>query len=229
MPKKKEKVVISIGGSVFLSDDSGSSIKKLAGLLASLSARFKLFVVVGGGRISRFYIDLGRELGATEQRLDEMGIEVTRLNATLLGAAMGNRARPRIPHSIEEAVKASRRQTVVIMGGTVPGHTTDAVAAMLAEGTKARRLVNATSVDGIYESDPKKDRKAKRMEKMGYSELIELTKGYRGYAGPNIVFDPKGASIVARSRIPLLVVDGSDLKNLRAAVEGKRFHGTVVG
>ncbi|MCK5547848.1 MAG: UMP kinase, partial [Thermoplasmata archaeon] len=64
MPKNKEKVVVSVGGSVFLSDDPRFSIGKLTRLLTSLSAKFKLFVVVGGGSISRYYIDLGRKFGA---------------------------------------------------------------------------------------------------------------------------------------------------------------------
>ncbi|MCK5548635.1 MAG: UMP kinase, partial [Thermoplasmata archaeon] len=204
------------------------SIGKLARLLTSLLAKYKLFVVVGGGRISRYYIDLGRKFGANEHRLDEMGIEVTRLNARILIAALGAKANPVPARSIEEGVKFSKRCGVLVMGGTTPGHTTDAVAAMLAESVGAERLVNATSVDGIYESDPKKNRKAKRIEKMSYRELLAITKKYKGYAGPNIVFDPLGASIMKRSRIPLFVVDGCDLKNLRAALEGKSFHGTVV-
>jgi len=229
MSDKKEKVVISIGGSVFLSGDSKASrIKELGALLTSLSLRFKLFVVVGGGVISRYYIDLGRKLGIEERQLDEMGIWITRLNATLLSAVIGKKANPNPAENIEAAVKYSKKYPILVMGGTTPGHTTDAVAAMLAERIKAERLVNATSVDGIYTSNPEKDRKAKRIEKMGYRELIKLAKEYDGYAGPNIVFDYLGATIIARSHIPLFVVDGRDLKNLRAAIEGKEFHGTVV-
>lgn len=229
MSDKKKKVVISIGGSVFLSEDFKTSrIKELGALLTSLSSRFNLFVVVGGGTISRYYIDLGRKLGLEERQLDEMGIGVTRLNATLLSAVIGENANPSPAENIEEAAKYSKKYPILIMGGTTPGHTTDAVAAMLAERIKAERLVNATCVDGIYTSDPNKDRNAKRIEKMGYGELINLAKGYDGYAGPNIVFDYLGATIIARASIPLFVVDGRDLKNLSAAIEGKGFHGTVV-
>jgi uridylate kinase len=196
MPKAKEKVVISIGGSVLLSEEPGYSIGKLAKVIAGLSSKMKLYVVVGGGRISRYYIELGRTLGLSERRLDELGIAVTRLNARMLCAILGK--------------------------------TTDAVAAMLAEKAGASRVVNATSVDGVYTSDPRKEPSATRYSRMNFKELVGLTRDFSGYAGPNIVFDPKGVRILKRIGVPLLVVKGTDLEALRNSVLGRPFDGTVV-
>jgi len=229
MSNAKEKVVVSVGGSVIFSEDSESSIKDLAELFKSLSQEFKLFIVVGGGKTSRYYIELGRELGLPEKQLDEMGIAVTRLNARLLSTIIGEDANQVPPETVEAAAELSDKYHIVIMGGTTPGHTTDAVAVMLAEKVKATKLVNATSVDGIYSADPKKDTSAKRFEKLSYRELVELTKEYEGFAGPNVVFDPIGAKIVEQTGITLLVVKGTDLDALRNAIEGKEFHGTIVG
>jgi uridylate kinase len=228
MPKVKEKVVISIGGSVFLSDEPGYSLGALAKVIIGLSSMKKLYVVVGGGRISRFYIEFGRGIGLNERRLDELGIAVTRLNARLLCAVLGKKANPIPVTDTDDAIATSRRYPIVVMGGTEPGHTTDAVAAMLAEKANASRVVNATSVDGVYTSDPKKDSSAKRYGRMSFEELVALTREFSGYAGPNIVFDPKGVGILKRIRVPLLVVKGTDLKALRDAVLGKTFDGTVV-
>src|SRR5207245_2934959 len=80
-----EKVVVSLGGSVLVpGDDDARYLRSLAGLLRDVSVRVKLFVVTGGGRIARYYIETGRSLGIGERTLDEFGMAVTRLNARLL-------------------------------------------------------------------------------------------------------------------------------------------------
>jgi len=224
-----EKVVISIGGSVLIPEkEDFEYIKSLASMLIDLSSKHKLFVVVGGGRIARYYIEIGRKLGADESYLDDMGIEVTRLNARLLISALGEHAYHIPARNFDEAIHESKTHDIVVMGGTHPGHTTDGVAAMLGERVKADRLVNATSVDGVYTSDPKKNKRARRIERMSYQELIRIAQRGKGKAGPSIVFDPLGASLVARSKVPLLVVDGRDLSSLKKAIMGKKFRGTKV-
>jgi uridylate kinase len=114
------------------------------------------------------------------------------------------------------------------MGGVSPGITTDGVSALLAERVKAKRLVNATSVDGAYNADPKKDPSATKIPKMSHSELVDLVGISPASAGPNNVFDSVGARVLQRSKIELAIVDGKDLSNLIAAVEGKMFKGTLV-
>ncbi len=114
------------------------------------------------------------------------------------------------------------------MGGTRPGHTTDRVAASLARFVGAHRIVNATSVDGVYSADPKKDPGARLVPRMRFGDLVTLSgKGHRT-AGPSVVFDPVAARVVARDRTPLSVVHGRDLRALRAALLGEPFHGTRV-
>ena len=204
-----------------------SYIRKLAKILIGVSARHKLYVVTGGGRIARYYIKVGRDLGADESFLDELGIEVTRLNARLLITALGDHSVHAPPKNYDEALHAGRTHSIVVMGGVSPGITTDAVSALLAERVKAKRLVNATSVDGAYTSDPKKDPEAKRIPAMSHTELISLV-GHSTGAGPNNIFDPVGARVLQRSKISLSIVDGNDMVNLRDALEGKKFKGTLV-
>jgi Uridylate kinase len=54
------------------------------------------------------------------------------------------------------------------MGGTEPGHTTDTVAMLLAERIGANVMINATSVDGVYTADPRKDSSARKLENLDY-------------------------------------------------------------
>jgi uridylate kinase len=114
------------------------------------------------------------------------------------------------------------------MGGITPAQTTDAVSAVLAESVGASLLINATSIDGIYSADPKKDAAAVRYEHLTPQELLDIITRSRLDAGANIVLDIVAGKVIERSGIPLLVLDGRDPENLyRAIVEGA-CAGTVV-
>src|SRR3989475_11906904 len=119
-----EKVVVSLGGSVLVpGDDDARYLRDLAALFREVSTRVKLFVVTGGGRIARYYIETGRALGIGEGTLDEFGIAVTRLSARLLAAARNGRADRQPASTYAEAAALGRRHAVVIMAGTPPARS----------------------------------------------------------------------------------------------------------
>ena len=96
-----ETIVISIGGSVLLSDDVDVYFfNELKTLLEKLSKDFKIYLVVGGGKTARTYIKLGRELNFKENLLDEIGIEVTKVNAKLLTNIL-EKSNKKIPSKID--------------------------------------------------------------------------------------------------------------------------------
>lgn len=224
-----EKVVVSLGGSILVpGDDDTRYLRDVARLFREVAAHVKLFVVTGGGRVARYYIETGRSIGIGERTLDEFGIAVTRLNARLLSAALGPRANREPATSYAAAAKLATRYAIVVMGGTRPGHTTDRVAASLARFVRAARIVNATSVDGVYNADPKKDSHARLLTRVRFEDLVTLSGKGHPSAGPSVVFDPAAARAVARDRTPLNVVHGRDLRALRAAILGEPFHGTRV-
>jgi len=224
-----DTVVLSIGGSILIPGDSDTAyIKELSKMLIGASKMHKIYVVVGGGKTAREYIKIGRELGSDESYLDDIGIDTTRLNARLLIAGLSGHAPPTPPKNFDDAVHLGRNYPIVVMGGTHPGHTTDAVSAMLAERIRADKLINATSVDGVYTSDPKKDKSAKKINKMTFKELMEIVFKSEGVAGQNIVFDALATKLIARSKITTIVLNGRDLASLKNAIEGKDFIGTVI-
>jgi uridylate kinase len=229
--RKLRTVVVSIGGSVLVTgDDDVGYLRRLAGLLKAEGRRATLGVTVGGGRTAREYIRLGRELGLTEVELDEIGIDVTRLHARLVAAEVGAPTSTRIPTTVAQAVQELHRASPVILGGTEPGHTTDGVAALLAVRLRAERLVNATNVDGVYDQDPRTHRDARRLDRLDWEEFARLVPdGTREVAGQQAVFDRLGAGLLSRAKIPLAVVHGRDLSNLRSAIRGERFVGSRVG
>jgi uridylate kinase len=153
---------------------------------------------------------------------------VTRLNARLLVAALGDAAYPRVPETYAAAKECGVAGRIVVMGGVAPGQTTDAVAAVLAEEVGADLLVNATSVPGIFTADPKKDPTATRYETMTPAELLALVGRERMGAGSNTVIDLVAAKIVERCGIPMVVLDGREPCGVRDALLDGRFEGTIV-
>lgn len=224
----KEKVVVSIGGSILIpGKDDSAFIGELAGMLRRVSARVDVAVVCGGGRIARYYTETGRDLGGSEYDLDLLGIGCTRLNAGLLAIALGDISSKDIPLTAEQAASAFAPGRIVVMGGTEPGHTTDAVATMLAREIGARRVVNATSVDAVYSEDPRKNPDAERYSRIGIGRLEELVYTDHG-AGKSSVFDPLGVQIAKERKIDIMMVNGRNLAELEKAIAGDPFDGTFV-
>ena len=152
---------MKLSGSVFNFKTTSKSIKEYAQVLLDIQARVQPVIVSGGGVIARHYVNLARSLGADESSLDEMGIEISQLNAKLLSAALGDSVYPVIPSNLEEISIACQSGKIVVSGGLHPGQSTNATAALICEKIKANRFLNATDVDGIYDSDPNKNPRAK--------------------------------------------------------------------
>ncbi len=217
------KIVLSLGGSVL--GDSADRIKEFARVLDDIAEEHKLFVVVGGGKLAREMIGKARELGASETLCDYIGIEVTRLNAMLLATAT-KKAPKKIPIDFREAEELAKLYSVVIMGGTFPGHTTDATAALLAEYVKADVFLNATSVDGVYSADPRKSSDAVKFDKLTHEQLVEIVSREAMKAGANVVIDLLAAKIMERSRIKTVIFLGEP-ENILRVVRGEKI-GTVI-
>lgn len=227
---KERSFTLNIGGSILVPDSVDEEyIKGLRKLLEGFIAQgCRFYIVIGGGKLARRYINAARELGADESYLDEIGINSSRLNAQVLVAGLLEHAYPEVVTGFSEAVVAGKSFPVVIMGGTHPGHTTDAVSAMLAERVGASELIIATNVKGVYNKDPRMHRDAKFKPYLDYDQLIGITATKDAGAGSSAVVDPLACKVVKRARIPLKVVDGRDLPNLKKAISGPEFEGTLV-
>ena len=149
------------------------------------------------------------------------------MNALALSSFLPD-SNSKIPTTVNDAAELSRNYSFVIMGGTEPGHTTDTVATLLAERIGATKLINATSVDGVYSDDPKKDPNAKKFDRMSYDEAISLALEKSIGAGPNVFMDLTALNIAKRSKIKIYVTSGLDLNEYENIILNGKTKGTLI-
>ena len=220
--------VISVGGSILM--DGKPSPEAISALSACLNELIRqghrLVLVVGGGKVARDYVNAAKALGANNFELDELGISITRANASLLLASIEN-AFPEVLTEVKKAKEVLARGKTPIFGGLMPGFTTDAVAALIAEYLGAR-FVNLSNVEGIFTADPAVYSNARLYRELSHSRLIEILAGNAMKPGQNLILDLPAAMILRRSGIPAFFLNGHDLENFKAAMQGPEFRGTTV-
>ena len=219
------KVVLRIGGSVLGQAPDPKLIEKYAQVVSDLTSEgHSLAVVVGGGQVSRKFIESARGLGLSSFQQDTIAIFATRLNARLVAMKLGGVSS--VPTSIESILQRLSRNTVAVMGGLRPGITTDTVAALIAEKWKADIFINVSDKYVIYTADPKLNRRAKKLDKISY-ERMEQILGGKHKPGIHSIVDPVAVEHLVKSRVKLIVLDGSEPRGVLRAVRGERV-GTAV-
>ncbi|MEM0278896.1 UMP kinase [Metallosphaera sp.] len=216
------KLVIKVTGKFF---DSPGDKSVLSNAIKSLvESGNKVALVTGGGQTARWYITLGRSLNLNEASLDLLGIWVARLNAFLMAMSMPDLAYSKVPESLEQFLEYWGHGKVVVVGGFQPGQSTAAVSALVAEAISADYLIMITTVEGVFDSDPKKNPNAKFLPKVTTTELrniLESTQSIR--AGTYELLDPMAMKIVERSRIKVIVTSLDKIGKLARILKGEEI------
>lgn len=188
----------------------GLVVKKLAKQLAAVNKKgIALAIVVGGGNIWRFRDKQHLTIPRVES--DYLGMLATIFNAVALtealkaagsvAIALSAVAAPKeliAPYKIPAAKKVLQAGGIVVLAGGTgkPFVTTDSGAAMRASELKASHVLKATTVDGVYDSDPRKNTQAKKFTTLTYKEAL---------AKKLAVMDEKAFQILGRAKIPTIV------------------------
>ena len=216
------KAVIKLGGFAFPNRPEKPLVKEYVTLLTGLVSEHQLVVVTGGGEVARAYISAAREMSVSESLCDQLGILASRLNARLLVDGLGEYAFPEIPVTIDELKHYFASRKIVAMGGLTPGHSTNAVAAIAAETVGAELFVNATDVEGVYSSDPEKDKNATKLDEVTIAELTGILSKTGMTAGAYDLMDPLALRIIARSKLRTVVVNGRNPTNVARALRNEK-------
>lgn len=224
------KIAVKVGGSVFSASEKPDDrfVKRLSEALLELSEEHKLLVVVGGGRLARKMIQDTRPLTSSKKKLHFVGIMASRVNASVLVLALGENVFSGIPKNVKEVKDAFSEGKIVVTGGFKPGQTTDAVTLQSAEALGADLVIIGTDVKGVYDKDPKKFRDARLLKRIEASKLREMVESEGMEPGKKTIVDPIAAKIVEKRGMKTFVLDVRDLDNLKKAIAGEDFEGTVI-
>jgi uridylate kinase len=190
----------------------------------------QLAIVIGGGNLWRGVT--AETAGMDRVTADYMGMLATVMNSLALREALAKAGVPAVVQSAIEmprvaesfvrdrAVRHLEKGRVVIFGGGTgnPFFTTDTNAALRASEIGADVILKATKVDGVYDSDPKKNPRARRFTRLTFAEAIARRLG---------VMDTAAFSLCMDSRIPIIVLDMFRPGNILRAALGRNV-GTLV-
>ena len=111
--------------------------------------------------------------------------------------------------------------------GWKPGCSTDFDAIKFAELYGADTVINLSNISHIYDSDPKKNKKAKKLQNVSWKEMRKIV-GNKWIPGANLPFDPIACKEGEHLGIKVLFAKGTDLKEVDNAIEDKKIVGTVI-
>lgn len=215
----KKRIVIKLSGRVFGMDNI-KVLKDYAKFLVKISKICQPIIITGGGTIARHYISHARSSGADESTLDELGIEISRLNAKLLIYALKDKAYSHPPTTLQEVRHAVDDGLIVITGGLYPGQSTNGTAALIAEKIQAEQFLNATDVDGVYDMDPNKFKNAKKFKQISLKNLRTILMHEDSVAGSYDLMDIVALKIIERSKIKTRILKASPKIIEKAIMEG---------
>jgi uridylate kinase len=230
-----KRILLKLSGEALLGDKpfgiDRAFIDYLAGEIQDAHALgTEIAAVVGGGNIFRGVSESAQ--GMDRVSADHMGMLATVINGLALQDAlervsvftrllsaieMREVAEPFIRRRAMRHLEKGR--VVIFAGGTGnPYFSTDTAAALRAMEVKAEIILKATKVDGIYDSDPAMNAKAKKFDRLTYFDVLQ--KGLK-------VMDTTAISLCMDNRLPIIVYDLRRKGNLRRVVTGEKIGTTV--
>lgn len=236
MKSKYKRVIIKLSGEALAGElDYGYESK----ILYSIARQVKeiaeigveIAVVVGGGNIWRGVSGSAR--GMDRATADYMGMLATVMNALALQDAMEREGvATRVLTAIEmrqvaepyirrRAIRHLEKGRVVIFaaGTGNPYFSTDTTAALRAAEIEAEVILMAKKVDGVYDSDPKKNLRAKKFTELTYIDVLNKGLG---------VMDSTATSLCMDNHIPLIIFSILEEGNIKKVILGEKI-GTIVG
>ena len=236
MPPVK-RVLLKLSGEVLMGDQSFGLDPKVGGELArevkaAKDSGLQICLVIGGGNIFRGMA--GAAAGMDRAQADYMGMLATVMNALAMQNALEQiGVHTRVQSAIQmdqvcepvirrRAERHLEKGRIVIFAAGVgsPYFTTDSGAALRAAEMKCDALLKGTSVDGVYDADPKKNPQAKRFETVSYDKVL---------ADNLKVMDASAVALCRDNEIPIVVFSIRESGNLARVLAGEGVQTIVQG
>ena len=228
---KYKRILLKLSGEAFMGDKSygidPERLKKYCGEIKEIHALgVELAVVIGGGNIFRGLS--GASDGMDRVQADYMGMLATVINGLALQNSLENID---VPTRLQTAIKIEaiaepfikRRATrhlekgrVVIFGSGTgnPFFTTDSAAVLRAIEINADVILKGTRVDGIYDEDPEKNKRAIKFDSLSFDEVLK--KGLK-------IMDTTAFTLSQENKLPIIVFDINTQGNLLKIIKGEKI------
>ena len=229
MAKKYKRILLKLSGEALMGNlqfgHDLDTVNRICQEIAAVHKKgYEICLVVGGGNIFRGMS--AAESGMERSSADYMGMLATVMNALALqsvleGQGIDTRVLSAIPmNSVCEpfirrrAIRHMDRGRVIICaaGTGNPFFTTDTAAALRAIELDCDVLMKGTKVDGIYDSDPKKSKSAKRYDEVSYKTVLEKDLQ---------VMDGAAIALARENGLPIIVFSIAKKGSFMGAVTGK--------
>lgn len=212
-PKQYKRVLLKISGEVLMGAGAYgielATVTRLAQEIAEIASKgHQVALVIGGGNIFRGVSSAAK--GMDRVAADHMGMMATIMNSLAMQSVLQGQgldcrvlssiAMPSICETFSHQLgrrHLDEGKVIICAGGTgLPFFTTDTGAALRAAELKCDALFKGTSVDGVFDSDPRKNPQAKRFETITYDDV--LSKGLK-------IMDHSAIILAKDSGIPVIV------------------------
>jgi uridylate kinase len=229
------RILLKLSGEVLMGDQGfGIDPETVAAMAAEVKAAketgLEICLVIGGGNIFRGMA--GAAKGMDRAQADYMGMLATVMNALAMQNALEQLGvHTRVQSAVEmdkvcepvirrRAERHLEKGRVVIFAAGVgaPYFTTDSGAALRAAEMKCDALLKGTSVDGVYDSDPKKNPDAKRYDRVSYDTVL---------ASNLKVMDASAIALCRDNAIPIIVFNIRERGNVAKVLAGEGVSTTV--
>ena len=235
----EETIIISLGGSLIIPDQVDSDfLKDFKRIILEQiekparpdgrSAGGKRFVIItGGGKLCRRYNEAGIKISQlSNDDLDWLGIYSTRFHAEFLKLLFGEeKAEKEI--IIDPTLPINFTKKIIFGGGWKPGNSTDFCAVSIAKSVGAKKVINLSNTDYVYDSDPKVNPEAKKIEKISWADYRALIPA-EWNPGLNSPFDPVASKMAEVEGMEVVIMNGKPIENLEKCLNGESFQGTVI-
>ena len=226
---KMNRVLLKLSGEVLMGDqqfgiDPAFVLELAKEVKAAKDTGLEICLVIGGGNIFRGMA--GAAQGMDRAQADYMGMLATVMNALAMQSALEQLGvQTRVQSAVQmdqvcepvirrRAERHLEKGRIVIFAAGVgaPYFTTDSGAALRAAEMNCDALLKGTSVDGVYDSDPKKNKDAKRYETVSYGKVL---------ADDLKVMDASAVALCRDNDIPIVVFSIREKGNVAKVLSGQ--------
>lgn len=224
----EETIIISLGGSLIVPENIDVDfLKEFKALIVSHIEKGKKFVIItGGGNTNRKYNEAARKLSdPSDEDLDWIGIAALKLNAELIRVIFAGYSNSGVVDNFSN--NFSFEKPIVVGSAYKPGRSSDWDAALAAKNVGAKKIINLSNTDYVYDSDPRTNSNAKKIEKISWTEYRKIIPK-EWTSRLNSPFDPVASEMAEREGMTVIIVNGKPIDNLAKCLNGEKFMGTVI-